>query len=84
MALQIMALQIMALLNRLCVAREIFMTVGEEQIRFTAAAFAALVAHSPILVSSSARRKCLPRGYELVDLNILEWIRRARHRAQAR
>jgi hypothetical protein len=60
------------------------MTVGEEQIPFTAAAIGALVAHSPIVVSSSARRTCLPRGYELVDIYILEWIRRARHRAYAR
>jgi len=50
------------------------MTVGEQQKRFTPAALAALVSHSPILISSSARRTRFPRGYEPVDLRILEWI----------
>jgi hypothetical protein len=52
------------------------MTVGEQQKRFTPAAFTALVSHSPILISSSAWHTRFPRGYERVDIRILEWILR--------
>ena len=60
------------------------MTVGEQQKRFTPAAFAALVSHSPILISSSAWHTRFPRGYERVDIRILEWIRRWRQQIGSR
>jgi hypothetical protein len=43
---------------------------------FSLSAMAAMVAHSPIVVSRSAYRTSVPNGYERVDIKILEWIRR--------
>jgi hypothetical protein len=45
--------------------------------RFSLSAIAAIVAHSPIVVSRPAYRTSFPNGYERVDINILEWIRRS-------
>ena len=42
---------------------------------FSLSAIAAMVAHSPIVVSRSAYRTSVPNGYERVDIKILEWIR---------
>jgi hypothetical protein len=52
------------------------MKVGEDQNRFTVSAVAAPVPHSPILLSWPACRTRFPNGYEHVDIQILEWIRR--------
>jgi hypothetical protein len=52
------------------------MKVGEDQNRFTVSAVAALVPHSPILLSWPACRTRFPNGYEHVDIQILEWLRR--------
>jgi hypothetical protein len=60
------------------------MKVSKDQNRFTLSALAALVAHSPILVSRPAHRRRFPRGYERVDIEILEWIRRAPQQAHPR
>ena len=43
---------------------------------FSLSAIAAMVAHSPIVLSRPAYRSSFPNGYELVDIKILEWIRR--------
>jgi hypothetical protein len=45
--------------------------------RFSLAAIAAVVAHSPIVVSRPACSSSFPNGYERVDIKILEWIRRS-------
>jgi hypothetical protein len=60
------------------------MKVSKDQNRFTLSALATLAAHSPILVSRSAHRTRFPRGYERVDIKILEWIRRAPQQAHPR
>ena len=53
------------------------MKVGEDQNRFTLSAIVARVPRSPILVSWPAHRTRFPNGYERIDIEILEWIRRA-------
>jgi hypothetical protein len=45
--------------------------------RFSVSPIAALVAHSPIVVSQPAYRTSVPNGYDRVDIKILEWIRRS-------
>jgi hypothetical protein len=59
------------------------MKVGEDKERFILA-IAPLVPRSPIVVSSPAHRTRFPNGYERVDIEILEWIRRAPQQAHSR
>ena len=44
---------------------------------FSLSAIAAMVGHSPIVVSRPACSSSFPNGYERVDIKILEWIRRS-------
>ena len=45
--------------------------------RLSVSPIAAMVAHSPIIVSWPAYRMSVPNGYDRVDIKILEWIRRS-------
>jgi hypothetical protein len=42
--------------------------------RPTLSTIAAVVAHSPIVVSPSVHPCFFPHGYERIDIEILEWI----------
>ena len=50
---------------------------------FSLSAIAAMVGHSPIVVSRSAYRTSVPNGYERVDIKTLEWIRRMSQQSDA-